>query len=395
MKYLSLMLIAGCMSYAAHAQDTRPVTVKEYIEVVLEHPDIEASEEKIRESDFDMELARLSPAPELTLGNVSGDISGINMPQQFYVGIDYTIEGGRKKKHRVAYAKAGKDVLIAEHNVYVEHFLRQALLTYQRCWMMEQQYKEMTDLDKLIPQGAVDSISLEMLRIHHSLRSNEFEAEYHRALAEFRMLTAHRFENTPVVPCEPVWDTRQLPQQPLPENEPSVQLVRAEQKRREEEIQLQVADLANDISFTIGNNFITEATNPDSPSPHYNAITATVTIPLKLNTKSKPRKSNVVAANGPSDEEQELIQSIKSRYAAVQRENQRLAQQLNQIETLISLEMTQIKKCVDGNTLLEEMGKLQSLRQMRWEKMMQISANNSILHGAKYQLGTQQVTSNR
>lgn len=395
MKYFSAMLIMGCISYAAQAQEPRPVRVKEYIEIILNHPDIRESEERIRESDFDVQVAKLSPAPSLTVGNVSGDISGIDMPHQYYVGVDYTIETGHKKKHRVAYAKATKDLLIAEHNFFAENFLRQALLTYQKCWLMEQQYKEISEFDRLIPgNGIADSISLEMLRIQHAIRRMEFETEYNRALSEFRMLTDHRFENTPVVPCEPVWDSLHLPEQSIPENEPALQVARAEQKQREEEMLLQVADQMGDISFTLGNNFITEATNPESPSPNYNAITATVTIPLKFNFKSRPGRNNVVAANGPSDEEQELLYAIKTRNAAVQKENQHLAMQLQKIEALMALELAQIKKCTNGNDLVEELEKLQSLQQMRWEKMMQISVNYSIIHGTRYERNGHLVTSN-
>lgn len=390
------MFIAGCILYSAHAQEARPVTVKEFIEIVLDHPDIQASEDKIRDSEYDLQLARLSPAPSLTVGNVSGDISGINMPQQYYLGIDYTVEPGGKRKHRIAYAKAGKDLLIAEHNVFVDQFLRQALLTYQKCWMMEQQSREIAEFDNLIPgnEGLKDSIPLEMLRIHHSLRRLEFDTEYSRVLSDFRSLTEHRFEDAPVKPSEPVWDNRaQLTEIDVQENAPALQLARAEQKLKHEEVELRAADMIGDVSFAIGNNFISEATNPESPSPQYNAITATVTIPLQLNLRTRPRKTSLVATNKDSDEEQELLQGIRKRYAAVQKENQRLSAQLRQIETLISLELTQIKKCVDGNSLVEEVRKLESLQQMRWEKMMQMAVNNSIIHGTQYQWNGQQVTS--
>ena len=65
------------------------------------------------------------------------------MPQQLFIGIEHTVEMGRKRMHRVNYAKQQIAVAREEHTVFVNTFKRDALLAFQECWMLEQQMREL------------------------------------------------------------------------------------------------------------------------------------------------------------------------------------------------------------------------------------------------------------
>ena len=396
MRHLVTLLVMGCVCCVSNAQQSRPITVHEFIDVILDHPDIKSSEEKILKSDYDIEVSKLMPSPSLTMGNASGDISGMRMPQQFYVGVDYTIETGGKRKHRLAYARASKELLRAEHDVFVNEFLRSSLLSYHKCWMMKQQFSEISAFDSLLNWTTEeDATALEMMRIENALRQAEFETQYVNALEEFQNLVSHRFEEFEVVPSQPVWDQFATSQTVPLDNQPLLSLVKAEQKVKQEEVLLEEANMAGDISFTIGNNFITEGTNPEAPSPSYNAITATVSVPLRF---GKVGNNSKKVANGtptdPDEKEVAMLQEIESRLIATRKENERLIKQLDQIQTLIALEMKRIRKCSKESEMVVELKKLQSLQQMRWDKMAQLSINQSVLNGGSFMMDAKLARSN-
>lgn len=379
MKHILALLIAGCFFHTSLCQHKRAIFVKEFMDVVLTHPDIHQSQEKINEAERDIEIARLSPDPSLTFGNVSGDISGINMPHQFFVGIDYTIETAGKRRHRVAQAKASQEVLRAEHGVFVDEFVRDALLTYQNCWLLKSRLKESQYYDSIVKSKiASDPIALEIMKIENELRHQEVEDEYTKELNRLQDLVSHQWEEDTIVPGQPVWGEQLSGSVTNVEKHPMLQLVVAEQKLKREEVLLAEADRIGDISFTIGNNFITEATNPEAPSPNYNAITATVSIPLRLSAFQRVSKIRpAMLVNDGAHIETASLEEIKSRFSTVQKENQRLLEQVRQIQTLIGLELKYISTSTEVSTLIDQLQKLHTLQDLRWKKMHQFSINQS------------------
>src|SRR5690606_19696934 len=103
-------------------------------------------------------------------------------------------------------------------------------------------------------------------------------------------------------------------------------------------------------------------------------------------------------ANGtptdPDEKEVAMLQEIESRLIATRKENERLIKQLDQIQTLIALEMKRIRKCSKESEMVVELKKLQSLQQMRWDKMAQLSINQSVLNGGSFMMDAKLARSN-
>lgn len=380
MKHLFTLLIAGCVLHTSFSQQKRTISVKEFMDVIIDHPDIKSNEQKITAFNADVELSKLSPDPSLTFGNVSGDVSGIDMPHQFYIGIDYTIETGGKRKHRIAYAKANRELCKAEHEVFVNEFIREALLTYQTCWLLNQRIKEINNYDSMLNwKNETDSmITFEILKIENSLRREEVEGEYRKALSLLQEFVSHQLSEEIILPNQPVWEEHTVADPIIGEKQPMLRLAIAEQRLRQEELLLEEAGRIGDISFTVGNNFITKGTNPEAPSPYYNAITATISMPLRisgLKDIAKVRKS--ASAADVAKAEAASLEEIKSQLFASQKENERLIQQLRKIQTLISLETKYIETSTNVINLINGFQKLQTLQDLRWNKLQQLSVNQS------------------
>jgi cobalt-zinc-cadmium efflux system outer membrane protein len=143
MRYYIVCYILCFKAGVLAAQSYTQLTVADFLNAVSVHPEITRQTDDIALAQLNVEIARVSPDPVLGFGNASGDISGINMPHQLFIGIEHTIETGRKRRHRINYARQQIAVAREEHTAFVNTFKRDALLAFQECWTLEQQIREL------------------------------------------------------------------------------------------------------------------------------------------------------------------------------------------------------------------------------------------------------------
>lgn len=382
--YLTTLLLITSL-YGYTQTRTTSIGVQDFLEILSDHPDIRSSQEEVNFMQHEIDVAKIGPDPELTAGNVSGDISGINMPHQFFVGIDYTIETGGKRRHRIRQAKAAQEVAQAQHRVFVKEFTHNALILYQKCWIMGQRMQDFQRYDQALDGGdATDSLAAlehKIQRMENLVLAESMQLEYDHYIEQLTEIVSHKIDFALVFPSEPVWNETSAVNGPKLTEHPASALLKAETSRQYEELLLAAANAVSDITFSLGNNFITKGTNPEAPSPSYNAITATLTVPLKFSKlRSTERK---YAANKMAilkSEELEDISSVKAEYEVAQREIQRLSTQIQQIQSLIQLEQKLISTYPGNhegrNDALE---KLWHLQDMRWKKFEDLSVKKATL----------------
>ncbi|MBT1700654.1 TolC family protein [Fulvivirgaceae bacterium PWU4] len=384
------LIFAACAS-AGHAQnnnrDARKITVNEFLEIISAHPDIAKDAARTDAAQAEVDVAKIMPDPSLTLGNLSGDISGINMPHQWFVGLDYTIEAGGKRRHRVLYAKALVDQAKAQHELFAAEFKRDGLLLYQRCWMLERQLDELEQYDSLLSVTRVDdSLQVFKRRIDKSengLKLDALRRRYNESLERLNDLVAHVVGNGWVLPFEAVWTESDGPLVKMGEEHPVMKLNRVETRLAAEELLVSESNRVPDISFSLGNSFITRATNPEAPSPRYNAITATLSIPLKLsNIRGAEKKRDSYKMEQAAHDEASAAEMLQQEFEVATDDVDHISRELRSIAGLIAMER-QFIKTIPANEalmLMNEWRQLNAYCALRWEKFDQLAQKKAELY---------------
>ncbi|HEY3405600.1 MAG TPA: TolC family protein [Ohtaekwangia sp.] len=380
----SILTICSLICTVGIAQPSVRISADNFLEAVSTHPDIQAHADQMDMMDAAIEVAKISPDPSLTMGNLSGDVSGIRMPHQLFVGVNYTMETGGKRKQRIRYAKAQRDLAETEHAAFVNEFKRDALLLFQQCWMLEQQIREANEYRAdILSINIIDETLLakQQLMVLESERvKSELEGRYAKAVAELNGLVSHAFGDQPVLPDGWVWSSEAGVTDK--ENSVNLDVARASADVLKEEVLLSATDRAPDLSFTLGNSFITRATNTEAPSPQYNAITASVTIPLKFsNWNSGQRRISELRTQQARTQEIAALTEDDAAWLITTREINRLAESYTQLSALIGLEekfITKISK-TDFTLRMQELSQLSNYKTQRWQVLERIAGHKADL----------------
>lgn len=380
---LPYIFLLVTVTFCNAQSEKKKISVREFLDILATNPAIAASAQSLAASQYEIELAKTSPDPSVTVGNVSGDISGINMPHQYFIGLDYTLETGGKRKQRVRYATSNRNFAHIQHEVYVHDFKRESLLLFQKCWIMEQRLRALAQYDSLLAlpvcDDSVSQLQLTILKEENILAQNILLHEYTESLAALTELVAHQLEDVTITPGEPVWDEHIAMRGLLLGNHPSGKLIHAETELLNQEIRLNQANRTGDISFTIGNNYITEATNPEAPSPHYNAITATVSIPLKFsNLKESNKKMDTYKFQQAQDTKTQAMESLEDEFREAAEDIQLLTIEIARLKKLISLEWRLIKSQPADESMIAIYSHYNSFVQRKWSRIEELSAKKSL-----------------
>ncbi|MBT1690878.1 TolC family protein [Dawidia soli] len=386
---LLLLAFAGLLGVslpaAVQAQPGVRISVADFLKAIEQHPDISAHAEGIESIKSEIDIARISPDPSLVFGNVSGDISGLNMPQQLYLGIDYTVETGRKRQHRVQLAQAQVRLAEAEHAVFVNEFKRDALLLFQHCWMLEQQIQE--DLKykhEILSLPVTDSaarLKQQLLLMENQLLLDVAQDDLKESLDELNDVVEHVYGSQPVLPGSWVWSFEKYTSAQASRYE-RLQVSKASADVVHQEVLLMAANRVPDISFSLGNNFVGRATNPEAPSPRYNAITATLSVPLKFsNWHGAERKREELRKESARQQEMEAVGVVEHQFDETQDDIADLSATFTQLNKLIALQERFVAQLPSSQSLekLEELTQLHGYRHQRWEIFDNISKRKADL----------------
>jgi len=394
-RYYIIVCILSLKAEILSAQSYTYLTVEDFLNAVSVHPEITRETDNITLAQLNVAIARVSPDPVLGFGNASGDISGINMPQQLFIGIEHTVEMGRKRLHRINYAKQQIAVAREEHTVFVNTFKRDALLAFQECWMLEQQIRELEqhieNIQKVIVQDSTQSVKRQLVQYENGILLNDLRENYIAILDELQALVKHVYQTQSVAPDTCVWSDRSTSGEISIDRHYKIASNKAMLDLVHKEIALAASNRTPDISFTLGNNFITQRTNPGAPSPAYDAITAMVSIPLKISNIRKAEKKRdayrlqvaqqeeAAVVDMATDEIMQLLATIEKKSSSI-REIMELTRQQEKLIALMQAQRSAL--------LLYEFEQLRDYHEMRWkmyEELTNSKAELYLLTGMLYQ----------
>lgn len=387
MRYYIIVCILCLKVGVLGAQSYTYLSVEDFLNAVSVHPEIIRQTDDITLAQFNVEIARVSPDPVLGFGNASGDISGINMPQQLFIGIEHTVEMGRKRMHRVNYAKQQIAVAREEHTVFVNTFKRDALLAFQECWMLEQQIRELeqhiNNIQEVIVLDSTQAIKRQLVQYENEILLNDLRENYIGILDELQALVKHVYQTQLVAPDTCVWSDSNTGEEIAIDQHYKIASNKAMLDLVHKEIALAASNRTPDISFTLGNNFITQSTNPGAPSPAYNAITAMVSIPLKISNIGKAeKKRDAYRLQLARQEETSILDLATEEIMKLLTTIEKKSSSINQIMELIYQQgkLIALMRAQKSALLLYEFEQLRDYHEMRWKMYEELTNSKAELY---------------
>ncbi len=254
-----------------------------------------------------IETAKVFPNPVLTLGNASANITPIQLNQQWYVGIQQTLVLGGKRKKRLDLAASQYDLARFQLSDYLRNLRADATIAYINALTNEQiiarrrrSYQALLALaeanQKLFNAGTISEVDVLQSRVEARLQLNELyqaEAELRGSLfALGTSLGRPAGADSLYYPSgnlnlqAPAYKPADLLEFALA-NRADLVAARQSQDAAGKNLRLTKANRVPDIDLAVGNNYYTISRNEIAPTPGFNAVTATASIPLPFANKYK------------------------------------------------------------------------------------------------------------
>jgi outer membrane protein, heavy metal efflux system len=283
---------------------SKTLTYKEYLDLATRRNLLLAAEKyKLAEADARISIARIYPDPEFTFGDASGDITGQNLQQQFYVGISQAIPLGHKYRKGIDVAKTEKELSIALYEDYLRVFKLDITKRFINVLIAQMDHEKnsktndmmQTELKNKESSGEIKGIELYRLQIEAGQILDQLyqsEAELEHALYEL-YIPLSTFNKDSTITVKGSLD---IPFKKF--NIDSIVPIALEErtdavmaKKRflisQEHQALTKANRHKELTLILGNNSYSKATNYIAPTPAYHAVTAMVSFPLAFSRLKK------------------------------------------------------------------------------------------------------------
>lgn len=369
------VLIQGQVFSQGRAGYSR-ISVTTFMDIINTHEDVQNSSEQLILAQSEIEIAKTVPSPTLVLGNASGDVSGINMPHQLYAGVEYSIEGGGKRKNRMRYANAQLELAAIKRELFVRTFKRDAWLLFHRCWIEEQQIAtQQYCLNQIHAIHVKDSVSAFQRRIalqRLQVELSQSTEKHAGSLEKLNLLVGPSASATIVAPLMAVPYDPNLDSVTVQLDEDNIHILerKATADLLNREVDLMKSNRKGDYSITLANSFITRGTNPEAPSPRYNAITAMISIPLRFSPRAAEQRRDKFVIEEAEQEEQEIILELREHYVFIQQQKKKIAADLNKIASLINDQqnlITMMGPAATAGAMLVEIDRLYEFHTLQWK----------------------------
>ncbi|MCU0443299.1 MAG: TolC family protein [Microscillaceae bacterium] len=299
-----------------------PMRYQRFINLALENNlNLLAEEYNVSIADAQISLAKIRPNPSFTMGNVSGDITNQALQQQLYAGFTQTVEMGKKRRNRIQLAESNSGLAQANFEILLRNFRLEAtqayvqLLIHQNIFDREKRTYTLLSKELEEKEKSKDMDELELLRLKiemGQLLDDLYESEADVATSALALaLPLSQIQNQRIVAQGNInipyqtYAIDSLTQLAL-QIRPEMQVARLREKINEQGLAMVKSNRVSDLTFDLGNNYYTLATNEIGPTPAYHAITATVGFPLMLSNR---RKGDLVAAQKSIQQAQTLVQA--------------------------------------------------------------------------------------
>jgi outer membrane protein, heavy metal efflux system len=299
-----------------------PLKYQNFINQALENNlNLLAEEYNISIADAQISLAKVRPNPSFMIGNVSGDITNQALQQQLYAGFTQTVELGKKRKNRIQIAESQSSLAQANFEIVLRNFrlaatqaytqllINQAIFereerTYQlliKELVRKEQDKNVSDLELLRLKVEMGQLLNDLYQSEADLATSALALAIPLSQVQTRRIVAQGNLNIPYQ----TYYLDSLVQLAL-QIRPEIQVAKLQEKLNNQGLAMVKSNRVTDLTFDLGNNYYTLATNEIGPTPAYHAITATVGFPLMLSNR---RKGDLIAAQKSIQQAQSLTQA--------------------------------------------------------------------------------------
>lgn len=278
------------------------LTYRDYLSLVLKtNYELEAQKQNISISEADIILEGLMPDPMFEFGNAAADITGQDLPSQWYIGFTQTIETGKKRKKRVELALVNKSMEMMAFESLMFDYKYQFTIKYiaalhkQLAAQKLQNLKYQLDRESYLIQkdsGLVDEnkvkeksekINEQIDELDNELRLTYLDLglpliyyqQYDKIHLIGNLRSAYRFE-----PLDTLIKRAK-------KNKKALLLARIEVEKSGKEIALTEAKRKQDIDIMLAYNYFPIVTNLEAPTPAFSALTATVAFPIPFSNLKK------------------------------------------------------------------------------------------------------------
>jgi cobalt-zinc-cadmium efflux system outer membrane protein len=273
------------------------LTYKEYLFQATKTNLLLAAEKyKVSEAEAKIALAKIFPEPQFALGNASGDITGQKLQQQFFAGVSQTIPRGGKYRQNIKIAKTEKELEQALYEDYLRVFKLDVTKRFINVIIAQMDYEKnkntnellQDELKKKITSGEIKGVELFRIQIETGQIQDQLfqsEAELDEALYELYIPLSNYDKDSSIsvkgsldIPFRKFNIDSILPL--ALEDRTDIILAKKRYELSEEHKILAKANRRKDLTYTLGDNRYTKATNYIAPTPAYHAITAMLSFPI-------------------------------------------------------------------------------------------------------------------
>jgi hypothetical protein len=120
------------------------------------------------------------------------------------------------------------------------------------------------------------------------------------------------------------------------ENDPSFRAEQASRLLANREFALAESNQHGDLSLSLGNSFMTRASNPEAPSPSYNAITATLSIPIRFSGHKAQTRYTKLKKESIANDEAPGAEVMQAQWSLLKKQRLQLQEELSIIQSLIA-----------------------------------------------------------
>lgn len=305
LKYICVLFSIGC-SVSNAQTDTPykrlPLAYKQYLDLVGKNNlQLAANQYNIKIAEAEIEVAKVFPNPSLVGGSSSYDISGKNMPQQWFGGIQQTIQLGGKRKARIDFASSQYELSKTLFNDFLRNLRADATHNYvdaltaqlvvDRKQKSYQTILQLADAnEKLFKLGTIREVDVKQAKIEAKLLLNQVylaEADLKASLLQLGKTLGKQDDD---VLYYPTGNLNGKPQQynvlqligTAIASRADILAAKQNVAVANKKLKLTKANRIIDVEVTLGNNYFTRSTNDIAPSPAYDSITGILSVPIPL-----------------------------------------------------------------------------------------------------------------
>lgn len=322
------LLLACCLTAAAHAQERQILTFQDYLNNVKEkNISYLAEQYNVDIAEANVKAARIFPDPEFSVAYANNQEWNLQMGYGFDAELSYTLELGGKRRARIRVAQSEKEMAAALVEDYFRHLRADATVAYLTALkardtyaIQQASYQQMLRLahaDSVrFRLGAIMEVDAQQSRLEAASMLNEVhasEADWKDALLVLQLMQGSQTMEMPdslagELRSDPYdFDLAILTANAL-DSRADLQAALHGRELSANNLRLARANRAIDLGINLGGTYASEVRNEIAPAPSFKGFSAGISIPLKF---SNTNKGEVRAARLAAEQSEAQYRAIE------------------------------------------------------------------------------------